>query len=222
MKREPNAKEPMGRRAAISPLTVRRLSLYLRCLDHLAAEGVTTVSSRQLGDALGLTAAQVRKDLAQFGQFGRPGVGCHIADLAGRLRGIFGTDRRWELALVGVGSLGRALLRYRGFRDKGFHISAAFDTAAGKVGRKYGEVVVQRMSRLASVVAEKGIRLAVLTVPAAAAQDVADQLCRAGIRGILNFAPANLNVPEGVTVVPVDMAAQIEQLSYFVNSPNRA
>ena len=209
-----------GRTSTISPLTVKRLSLYLRCLDNLAGQGMTTISSRQLGDALGLTAAQVRKDLAQFGQFGRPGVGYQVADLTDKLRVIFGTDKSWNVALVGVGSLGRALLRYRGFRLKGFQLTAAFDRAPGKIGRKFGGVVVQSMSRLAEVVKANQVRLAMLAVPAEAAQDVADQLCRAGIRGILNFAPVNLNVPAGVAVIPVDLAVQIEQLSYFVSSAN--
>ena len=211
---------PARRAAAISPLTVKRLSLYLRCLDNLAGQGMTTVSSRQLGDALGLTAAQVRKDLGQFGQFGRPGVGYNVADLSDKLRTIFGTDKSWNVALVGVGSLGRALLRYRGFRQKGFQLAAALDNAPGKIGRKFGGVVVRPMSRLAQVVKADRIRLAMLAVPAEAAQNVADQLCRAGIKGILNFAPVNLSVPKGVAVIPVDLAVQIEQLSYFVGSAN--
>ena len=213
---------PPRRTSAISPLTVKRLSLYLRCLDNLAGQGMTTVSSRQLGETLGLTAAQVRKDLAQFGQFGRPGVGYHVADLTDKLRAIFGTDKLWNIALVGVGRLGRALLTYRGFRLKGFQLTAAFDNAPGKIGRKFGSVVVQPMSRLAQAVETDAIRLAVLAVPAQAAQDVARQLCRAGIRGILNFAPVNLRVPKAVTVIPVDLAAQIEQLSYFVSSANES
>ncbi len=217
-RRRTSKASPGGRRASISPLTVKRLSLYLRCLDNLAAQGMATVSSRQLGDALGLTAAQVRKDLGQFGQFGRPGVGYHVGDLQDRLRAIFGTDKPWRVAIVGAGSLGRALLRYRGFRRKGFALAAAFDRASGKIGRKFGGVVVQPMARLGQRIRSDGIRLAVLAVPAEAAQDVADQLCRAGIKGILNFAPVNLAVPKDVAVIPVDLAVQIEQLSYFVSS----
>ncbi len=210
------------RRNAISPLTVRRLSLYLRFLDGLAEQGITTVSSRQLSDALGLTAAQVRKDLAQFGQFGRPGVGYRVAGLMEKLRAIFGTDTLRSVALVGVGSLGRALLRYKGFGPKGFRLSAAFDDAPGKVGRELGGLLVQPMEQLAQAVRKHDMRLAVVAVPAEAAQQVAEQLCRAGIKGILNFAPVKLDVPDGVCVISVDLAVQLQQLSYFVSSGHAA
>ncbi len=201
--------------------TVQRLSLYLRHVETLAEKDQPTVSSRQLGKAFGLTDTQVRKDLACFGQFGRPGVGYPVGDLAGRLRAIFGTDRVWNVAVVGTGSLGRALLRYKGFAGKGFRPTAAFDSEAEKIGKKFGEVVVQPMSKLAEVIKKNRIRLAILAVPAEAAHDVADRLCRAGIRGILNFAPVRLAVPDGVVVVPVDLAVQLEQLSYFVNAAEK-
>ncbi len=201
--------------------TVQRLSLYLRHVETLAEKDQPTVSSRQLGKAFGLTDTQVRKDLACFGQFGRPGVGYPVGGLAGRLRAIFGTDRVWNVAVVGVGSLGRALLRYKGFAGKGFRPAAAFDSEAEKIGKKFGEVVVHPMSKLAEVIKKNRIRLAILAVPAEAAQDVGDRLCRAGIRGILNFAPVRLDVPSGVVVVPVDLAVQLEQLSYFVNAAEK-
>ncbi len=217
------SRQPTGspRRTPPASLTVKRLSLYLRYVETLAEKGRSTVSSRQLGKALGLTDTQVRKDLSCFGQFGRPGVGYHVGDLVGRLRAILGTDKVWNVAVVGVGSLGRALLRYKGFVGKGFRPAAAFDSAAGKVGKKFGGVVVQPMSELAGAVKKSRIRLAVLTVPAKAAQDVADRLCRAGIRGILNFVPVTLTVPAGVAVVPVDLVVQLEQLSYLVNASGK-
>jgi len=215
-----NSRPPgADRGGSISPLTVRRLSLYLRSLDNLAAQGITTVSSRQLSDALGLTAAQVRKDLGQFGQFGRAGVGYQVADLMDNLRAIFGTEQLRDVVLVGVGSLGRALMRYRGFGPKGFRLAAAFDNAPAKIGRKLdGGVVVQPMRALARTVRSGGIRLGVVTVPPQAAQAVADRLCRAGVKGILNFAPVKLDVPADVTVIGVDLAVQLQQLSYFVSS----
>ena len=206
-------------RRSIPPLTVKRLSLYLRYLEESTEANQATVSSRQLGRALGLTDAQVRKDLAHFGQFGRRGVGYYVQDLVKQLRRIFGTDKVWDVAVIGTGSLGRALLGYKGFLKKGFRVSAAFDNDPSKIGREFENVQVQPMTDLAEAVRSGRFRLAILAIPAEAAQEVTDDLCRAGIRGILNFAPVRLSVPEDVTVVPVDLAVQLEQLSYFANSP---
>lgn len=202
----------------ISPLAVKRLSLYLRCLEELAQQDQTTVSSRQLAKALGLTDAQVRKDLAYFGQFGRPGVGYAVQDTVTRLRVIFGTQKDWEVAVVGVGSIGRALLGFKGFGQRGFRLAAAFDKDPAKIGRKIGGVLVQSAGELAATVRKKRIRLTVLAVPAQAAQEVAEALCRAGVKGILNFAPVRLNVPDDVAVVPVDLGSLLQQLSYFVTA----
>ncbi len=208
----------LRRPRGISPVTIRRLSLYLRHLEDLAEHGQTTVSSRQLGESLKLTAAQVRKDLAYFGQFGRPGVGYQIRELAEHLRSILGTDTVSNVAIVGVGSLGRALLRYRGWRKKGFQVVAAFDVAPSRVGKRSGNIVIQHISRLPATVRKGHIRMAILAVPAVVAQKVAELLCRCGIEGILNFAPLTLAVPEGVAVVAVDLAVQLEQLNYLVNT----
>lgn len=216
--RRPNERKP-NRRGSIPPLTVKRLSLYLRYLEESAEANQTTVSSRQAGRALGLTDAQVRKDLAHFGQFGRPGVGYYVEDLAREIRKIFGTDQVWDVALIGAGRLGRALLGYEGFLKKGFRVSAAFDNNPKRIGREFANVRVQPMAELTEAVASGRFRLAILAVPAEAAQEVTDELCRAGIRGIINFAPVRLAVPEDVAVVPVDLAVQLEQLSYFANSP---
>ena len=198
--------------------TVRRLSLYLRRLEELADGGHNTVSSRQLGGSLSLTDAQVRKDLAHFGQFGRPGVGYYVAELAEHLRKILGTDEVRNVAVIGVGSLGRALLGHRGFLKKGFRLAAAFDTDPAKVGKTFGAVQVQPMDELAQAVRSGRFSLALLAVPTEAAQAITDVLCDAGIRGILNFAPVRLIVPKSVAVVPVDLAVQLEQLSYAAGS----
>ncbi|MDY7011112.1 MAG: redox-sensing transcriptional repressor Rex [Planctomycetota bacterium] len=219
--KQPRKPSDSPRNALPPPLAVKRMSLYLRRAEALADKGQQTVSSQQLGKALGLTDAQVRKDLTHFGQFGRPGVGYPVGELTERLRAIFGTDRVWNVAVVGVGSLGRALLRYKGFAGKGFRPKAAFDSEDEKIGKKFGQVVVQPMSELADTVRKTRIRLAILAVPAEVAQDVTDRLCRVGIRGILNFAPVTLTVPAGVAVVPVDLAVQLEQLSYLVNVTGR-
>jgi len=194
---------------------VRRLSLYLRQLESLQAEGVATVSSRKLAQSLNLSDAQVRKDLAYFGQFGRPGVGYEVIPLIQRLRSIFGTDRITHTLLVGAGNLGKAVAAYGGFKDKGFELVAVFDADEKKIGRKVAKLPVRPMNELDQTVAEHNVRLAILAVPASAAQDVTDRLLNAGVRGILNFAPAPLKTPPGVTVRGIDVAAELEQLSFL-------
>ena len=199
--------------------TIRRLSLYLRQLETALASDRHTLSSKQIGRALGLTDAQVRKDLAYFGQFGQPGVGYRVEELAERLRHILGTDKTWPVALVGAGNLGRALLAYRNFERKGFRLAAAFDTDPQKVGQRVPaleRMTVQPLQDLAETVERLSIRLGVICVPASAAQPVADRLVEAGIRGLLNFAPVALTVPEEVAVVGADLALHLEQLAFQV------
>lgn len=202
---------------AIPNPAVRRLSLYLRQLEAFKEKDRRTISSKQLGESLGLTDAQVRKDLAYFGQFGHPGIGYRVEDLIAHVRKILGTDRTWQVLLVGVGNLGRALTAYRGFERKGFRLVAAFDADPAKVGKKYGPLTIQSMSELTATVDRLGLRLAIMTVPAEGAQAVADQLVAAGIRGILNFAPTSISVPPHVGLSGVDLAVQLEQLSFVVN-----
>lgn len=193
---------------------VYRLSFYLRQLESFRRGDRHTISSRQLGEALGYSDAQVRKDLAYFGQFGHPGIGYRVEDLVHQLKKILGTDKISNVLLVGAGNLGRALLAYKGFLQKGFKIVAIFDADAAKVGKKIGDLPVRSDQDLASVAAELQIRVAMLAVPVAAAQSVANQLVTAGIKGILNFAPVALNVPGDVVVQSVDLALQLEQLSF--------
>jgi redox-sensing transcriptional repressor len=197
---------------------VGRVSLYLRQLEAFQRQGHTTVSSSQLGAALTINNAQVRKDLAFFGQFGYPGIGYRIEELIAALRHILGIDRDWPLALVGLGNLGRALLKYRGFRSRGFHIVALFDNDPTKIGQVYDGLTVEPLDALRRTVAGRGISLAVLSVPADAAQRVADLMVGSGILGILNFAPVTLNVPPSVNVVGVDLSVQLEHLAYKVQN----
>jgi redox-sensing transcriptional repressor len=204
----------LSRPGSIPEPAVRRLSLYLRELENFHRNNRLTISSKQLGESLRLTDAQVRKDLAYFGQFGRPGIGYRVVDLVSRLRHILGTDRDWNVVLVGAGNIGKALSSYRGFGSKGFNIVAVFDNDASKVGRRLGNFTVRPLSELASMTRELSARLAILAVPADGAQDVADQLVAAGIRGLLNFAPVSLTVPKGVAVNAVDVAVQLEQLAF--------
>lgn len=205
-----------GAENAVPQAVVSRLSLYLRELQQLVREGRETTSSTQLGRLLGFTDAQVRKDLAYFGQFGYPGIGYRCVELIDAIKRILGTDQAWPIALVGVGNLGRALLGYRGFQQQGFQIVAAFDSDARKQGIEIEGLRVYRMSDLPSVVAERRIRLAILAVPGEAAQDVAAQLYAAGLRGLLNFAPVTLNAPDEVRIVAVDLAIELEQLTFAV------
>jgi redox-sensing transcriptional repressor len=197
---------------------VKRLSLYLRQLEHLRDKGMRKVSSRQLAGSLMITAEQVRKDLTYFGQFGKPGLGYLVAPLAESLRHILGTDTTQKVLVVGAGDLGRALLRHKGFMQKGFEMVAAFDADASKVGQMIGGVPVYHVRQLSRLARHFRARLAVLAVPAEAAQSIVDTLCRAGVRGILNFAPVTLKTPPGVAVTPVDLAASLEELSFKIGA----
>jgi redox-sensing transcriptional repressor len=206
-------REPSGDKPAPKAV-VGRVSLYLRQLEAFLRQGATTVSSSQLGAALAINDAQVRKDLAFFGQFGYPGIGYRIEELSAELRRILGIDRDWPLALVGLGNLGRALLKYRGFRNRGFRIVALFDNDPHKIGHAYDGMVVRPIDALAEAIREQNISLAILSVPAEVAQGVADQLVARGILGLFNFAPTPLVVPSHVSVVAVDLSVQLEHLAY--------
>ena len=207
----------MAPRAKIPRPTVKRLSLYLRELESRAGADQPTISSKQLGQALGLTDAQVRKDLAYFGQFGHPGIGYRIHDLTDRLRAILRTDRTWNAAVVGAGKLGRALLGYDRFRPKGFEVAAVFDNNDAVIGQVIAGHRVRPMADLATLVAQCEIRLAVLTVPAEAAQGVCDALIDAGVLGILNFAPVRLDVHGAASITSVDFSVALEQLAFQVS-----
>ena len=195
---------------------VNRLSLYLRELQHLIRDGHETTSSTHLGRLLGFTDAQVRKDLAYFGQFGYPGIGYRCDELVAEIKRILGTDRDWPVAIVGVGNLGQALLGYKGFEQQGFRVVAAFDSDPNKVNQQTEGVTVHHLDELPEVARIHGIRLGMIAVPAQAAQTVADRLVEAGVQGIVNFAPVTLTVPPGVSNVGVDLAVELEQLSFAV------
>jgi redox-sensing transcriptional repressor len=220
MPEPPKTQEPAP--AEVPKAVVNRLSLYLRELHHLVRAGRATVSSSTLGDRLGFTDAQVRKDLAYFGHFGHPGIGYRCVELVKAIRRILGTDREWTVGMVGVGNLGRALLGYRGFEPKGFRIVAAFDSDRSKTGQIIEKVPVYSSDRLVELIAQLGIELGLISVPAAAAQSVADGLVSAGVLGIVNFAPVTLSLPEHVSLVGVDLATELEQLSFSVANRSRS
>ncbi|REK17178.1 MAG: redox-sensing transcriptional repressor Rex [Planctomycetota bacterium] len=204
--------------APVPKAVVSRLSLYLRELQRLVRDGHDRTSSSQLGRLLGFSDAQVRKDLAYFGHFGHPGIGYRCDDLIRAIRKILGTDRDWPVAMVGTGNLGRALLGYKGFSHQGFRIVAAFDVDPQRVGATIEGVRVFHLDQLPEVATDHKIKLGMIAVPAGAAQNVADRLASAGIEGVVNFAPVTISLPEHVRQVGVDLAIELEQLSFSVVS----
>ena len=204
--------------ATVPKVVVSRLSLYLRELQRLEGVGQETISSGQLGALLGFSDAQVRKDLGFFGQFGYPGVGYRCDELIRAMRDILGTNHSWNVVMVGVGNLGQALLGYRGFGRQNFTITAAFDADPAKVGENVQGLKIQSLTELATTIRDKDIRLGMIVVPAERAQEAADALVTAGIEGIVNFTPVTLILPAHVQNVGVDLAIELEQLSFAVTS----
>ena len=198
----------------VSESTVRRLSLYLRFLEQSLAHGLTTLSSGDLARRGGTTSAQVRKDLSSFGSFGKRGLGYSVPQLATQIRGILGLGRAYRVVLVGAGKVGGALVRYEGFRQRGFQISAIYDRDPKKVGTRWNGVVVRDVKRLEADLKKEPSDIAIVTTPAESAQAVVDTLVQAGVPAILNFAPVPLEVPAGVFVKHVNMALELEALSY--------
>jgi redox-sensing transcriptional repressor len=207
-----------GGEPRVSRATAVRLSLYLRRLEASLREGSAKFSSGQLGEAVGVTDAQVRKDLASLGMgsLGQPGIGYATHELIGAIRKALGIDREWCVALVGAGNLARALLHYRGFEQRGFRVVALFDADATKVGQVLDGLEVHSPERMAEVIAATRAELGMVAVPSEAAQAVADALVAAGIRGVLNFAPVVLRLPPTVSLVSVDLTVQLEQLAFLV------
>jgi len=199
-----------------SRASVGRLSLYLRHLEALQRQGASKVSSRLLGEALGVTDAQVRKDLAYLGNLGHPGIGYAASELITAIRRTLGIDRTWPTVLVGVGNLARALLRYHGFSERGFHFVALFDADPAKIGQTIDGLTVHALEAMPAVLAATKAELGILTVPSPAAQSVAEALAAAGIRGLLNFTPQVLHLPADISVVSVDLTVQLEQLAFLV------
>ncbi len=202
----------------IADSTVRRLSAYLRFLEDFEGRGLATISSDELAARGGTTSAQVRKDLSFFGSFGKRGLGYSVPELAGRLREILGLEKEWKVIIIGAGKIGAALVAYRGFRQRGFHILAAYDSNPEKVGHPLEGIPVRDIGHLEKDVHKDAPDIAVLTVPAENAQAVADRLVRAGIKAVLNFAPVQLQVPADVTVKTVNMAMELESLSFALTN----
>ena len=202
----------------IAESTVRRLSLYLRFLEEFEEQGIGTVSSDALALRGGTTSAQVRKDLSFFGSFGKRGLGYAVPELAGRLREILGLGRDYQVVLLGAGKIGSALVQYRGFQKRGFEIVGIFDVDPAKIGKRWNGLTVSDISQLESELAGQAIDIGVLVTPAEVAQELADRLVKLGIKAILNFAPVQLAVPDDVSVKNVNLALELEALSYALTN----
>jgi redox-sensing transcriptional repressor len=205
----------------IPEMTIRRLSVYTRCLQQLEEDGVKTVSSQELAERFNLNSAQVRKDLAYFGEFGVRGIGYYVVGLKAELQKILGLDREWPVALVGFGNLGSALFHYKGFARQGFRIAAVFDDDPAKTGRDVDGVPVFSSRELAREVKTRGIQIAIVAVPPEAAQAVTDQLVEAGIKAILNFAPSRLRAARDTRIKHVDLTIELETLSFYLAKASR-
>ncbi|HIC87792.1 MAG TPA: redox-sensing transcriptional repressor Rex [Anaerolineae bacterium] len=201
----------------VPDIVVGRLPIYLRALAFLAAEGREITSSQELGDRLGISSAQIRKDLSHFGEFGKQGTGYDIRYLAEQLRRILKVDRIWPVVLVGAGDLGHALANYGGFEGRGFRIVAVFDSDPEKIGRPLGKLVVQDSAHMEDFIRRRGIQIGIIAVPAFAAQKVAKRMVQVGVKAILNYAPITLSVPNGIHVQYIDPAAGLQRMTYYLS-----
>ena len=205
----------------IPEMTIRRLSVYTRCLQQLEEDGVKTVSSEELAERFNLNSAQVRKDLAYFGEFGVRGIGYYVSGLKAELQRILGLDREWQVALVGFGNLGSALVNYKEFAHQGFRISVIFDDDPQKAGRTEGGVQILPLRELGQEAKARNLQIGIVAVPAEAAQAVADRLVAAGVKAILNFAPTRLKIPKDVRLQNVDLSIELETLSFYLAQSTR-
>ncbi len=200
----------------IPEMTIRRLSVYTRCLLQLEEDGVKTISSQELAERFSLNSAQVRKDLAYFGEFGVRGIGYYVSGLKAELQRILGLDREWAVALVGFGNLGSALFHYKGFARQGFRIAVVIDDDPGKIGRQIDSVPIVPSRDMAREIKARGVQIAIVAVPPEAAQTVTEQLVAAGIKAVLNFAPTRLRVGREVRLKNVDLSIELETLSFYL------
>ncbi len=202
---------------AIPDIVIGRLPVYLRALTRMLQQGRQVTSSQELGERLGISAAQIRKDLSQFGEFGKQGTGYDIEFLTTKIQEILKVDRIWDVAVVGAGDVGHALANYGGFQYRGFRITKIFDNDPEKIGTNFNNIRVQDIKDLKAEIQKAGIKVAMLSVPAEAAQEMTDDLIEAGVRAILNYAPVNLNVPQGVRVQYIDPAVHLQNMTYYLD-----
>ena len=200
----------------IPDIVVGRLPIYLRALQRMAQGGQYVTSSQELSERLGISAAQIRKDLSQFGEFGKQGTGYNIEYLVDQLRQILKVNRVWDIAVVGAGDIGSAVARYQGFADRGFRVTLVFDIDPQKIGSRIGDFTIRDYAQLTELIRSAGIQVAMITVPASRAQEVADDLIKSGVKAILNYAPININVPEGVYVQHTDPVTHLQRMTYYL------
>jgi redox-sensing transcriptional repressor len=200
----------------IPDIIITRLPVYLRALQRMADKGLQTTSSQELGESVGISAAQIRKDISQFGEFGKQGTGYSIPYLVDKLREILKVDRMWDVIIIGAGDMGHALARYQGFSNRGFNVVMIFDNDKNKVGKKIGDFTIEDTDHLIEKVKAAGIKIAMLTIPATVAQEIAEKLVQAGIKAILNYAPISLSVPKNVKVQHIDPATHLQRMTYYL------
>ena len=207
----------MGNLSTIPDIVIGRLPIYLRALNHMIQEDKEYTSSHELGERLGISSAQIRKDLSHFGEFGKQGTGYNVAYLYEQIRHILKVDREWPVAVIGVGDLGHAIAHYKGFKARGFRVSALFDSDPDTIGEQIADLTVLAMDRIQDEIRRQGIKVAMIAVPADQAQAVANQVVQAGVRALLNYAPITLAVPPGVYVQYIDPVAHLQHMTYYVS-----
>jgi len=200
----------------IPDIIIGRLPIYLRALQRLTEQGIHNTSSQELGEMIGISAAQIRKDISQFGEFGKQGTGYSVPFLIERLQAIMKINRIWDVIIVGMGDIGHALARYNGFVNRGFNVVLLFDNDPGKIGQKVNNLEIYSMDTMVEKVKQNKIKIAMLTVPASAAQEAAEQLVKAGVKAILNYAPIHLSVPKDVHVQHIDPATHLQRMTYYL------
>ena len=201
----------------IPDIIVSRLPIYLRALQRMFENGIQSTSSQELGERVGISAAQIRKDLSQFGEFGKQGTGYHIPFLVDKLKHILHVDRLWEVAIVGMGDVGHAIARYQGFSNRGFTVVLLFDHDPQKIGDKVGDLVIRDAKEMVSAIRAEDVKIAMLAVPASSAQQVADKLVEAGVKSILNYAPVSIAVPSHVRLQYIDPAIGLQRMTYYLD-----
>jgi redox-sensing transcriptional repressor len=200
----------------IPDIVIGRLPLYLRSLQRMAQENRRTTSSQEMAERLGISAAQIRKDLSQFGEFGKQGTGYDINFLMEQIRSILHVDRVWDIVVVGAGDIGSAIAGYQGFTDRGYKVAMVFDNDPEKIGKKLGPFIIQDIAKIIEAIKNCGIKVAMIAVPATRAQEVADLLVKSGVKAILNYAPISINVPPEVKVQYIDPVTHLQRMTYYL------
>lgn len=202
---------------SVPDIVIGRLPLYLRSLQTMSQEGQQVTSSQELGEVLGISAAQIRKDLSQFGEFGKQGTGYNIEYLVEQLQKILNVDRVWDVVVVGAGDIGSALARYQGFANRGFRVTMVFDSDPEKIGKQEGSHIIQDSALIVDVIKKAGVKIAMIAVPASQAQKVANQLIEAGVKSLLNYAPTSISVPKDTYLQHIDPAIHLQHMTYYLD-----